>query len=80
MTFKVAYNAKNHTWENGKYTDNDTYTISIDDCKMNRNENGNLDISTKTINLEVNEDELIELYLAIKKAIWERNDFRGYHE
>lgn len=63
MTFKVTYNAKNHTWENGKYTDNDTYTISIND-----------------LSLEVNEDELDELFLAMKMAVKERDDFRGYHE
>lgn len=80
MTFKVTYNCKSHTWENGKYIDNDSYTISIDDCKMNKNENGKLDISTKTINLTVNEDELDELWLGIKNAVVERNDFRGYHE
>lgn len=63
MTFKVTYNARNHTWENGKYIDNDNYTISI-----------------KDINMNVNEYELDELVEQIKKAIWDRNDFRGYHE
>ena len=64
MTFKVTYNYKPKTFdENGKYVDNDTYTISI-----------------KDLNLEVNEDELNELWLGIKDAVAERNDVRGYHE
>ena len=81
MAFKVAYNYKPHTFdENNKYIDNDTYTIFVEDCKMTRNNNGNLDISTKTISLTINEDELNELWTAINKAVAERNDIRGYHE
>lgn len=83
MTFKVTYNYKPRTFdENGKYVDNDTYTISIiEDGKMERNEKGLLDISTgRTINVTVTEDELDQLYDEMKKAIWDRNDTRGYHE
>lgn len=63
MTFKVTYNYKPHTWEDGKYIDNDTYTISI-----------------KDLDLEVTEDELDELWLAIRQAVKQRDDVRGYHE
>lgn len=81
MTFKVTYNYNPKTFdENGKYVDNDTYTISIDDCKMDRNENGFLDISLKTITLKVNRDELDQLWSQIGFAVAERNDVRGYHE
>lgn len=77
MTFKVVYNYKPKIFDKyGKYIDNDTYTIIIDDVKMERNEKALLDIFTK----EINEDELYELQQEIHKAIWERNDIRGYHE
>jgi hypothetical protein len=64
MTFKVTYNYKPHSFdENGKYIDNDTFTISI-----------------KDIDKTVNEKEIYELYRAIKDAIADRDDTRGYHE
>lgn len=63
MTFKVRYEYKPHTWENGKYTDNDRYVVSI-----------------KDLDITVTEDELYELKSEIKRAIYERNDVRGYHE
>ena len=67
MTFKVTYNYKPRTFdENGKYVDNDTYTISFN--------------SNETIEITVTEDELDQLYGEMKKAIWDRNDTRGYHE
>ena len=64
MTFRVVYNYKPKTFDkDGKYVDNDTYTVSIGDFHR-----------------EVTEDELTEFYEEIKKAIWDRNDTRGYHE
>lgn len=81
MTFKVTYNYKPKTFDkDGKYVDNDTYTISFVDGKVERNEKGLLDISTKTIHVTVTEDELYQLSKEIKDAIWDRNDTRGYHE
>lgn len=80
MTFRVVYNCRSHTWENGKYTDNDDFTIYAEDCKVTKNDNGTLDIYTKTIGLTVTREELDQLYDQIKKAIWDCNDTRGYHE
>ena len=82
MPFRVVYNYKPRTFdENGKYVDNDTYTIYAEDCNnMIRNNDGNLETSIKTISLTVTEAELDQLSKEIKDAIWDRNDTRGYHE
>jgi hypothetical protein len=81
MPFRVVYNYKPRTFDdNGKYVDNDTYTIFAEDCKVTKNNDGKLDIYSKTISLTVTYDELDQLYDEMKKAIWERNDTRGYHE
>ena len=81
MPFKIAYNYKPRTFDkDGKYVDNDTYTIFAEDCKATRNNDGKLEIYSKTISLTVTQEELDQLYDEMKKAIWDRNDTRGYHE